>query len=265
MLEYLPIAKTLIDTFKTPLLELLKDLKAEAKYFFDSGLPSYVSSQYEKYNLTKTFIHRSEPVEFKTIYFPVTITLNNKTLKLEDNIWDIFSKSKYIGIVGIAGSGKSMLMKHIYLNTVETYKKIPIVIELRDINDYDGDFIAFVYKTVLNNKLSPNSKILERLFESGNFLLLLDGYDEINFDRKSRITKEIDEFVDKFSKNYYVISSRPGAGLDSIPRFSCYHVRDLNNHEIESFIKLQIGDNQLKINKILQTIALPENRESEII
>ncbi|MBK6283657.1 MAG: hypothetical protein IPF54_14305 [Draconibacterium sp.] len=128
-------------------------------------------------------------------------------------------------------------------------------------NETSGTFEEIIFKTIYNNKLSPNDKILERLLSSGEFIFLLDGFDEIYSTQKERITFEIDNFIDKYNKNNFLITSRPGSGIESMPRFDNYFVQPLNDEEIIQFIDLQLVDdeNQKLAQKIKQVIKKKEN------
>ena len=115
--------------------------------------------------------------------------------------------------------------------------------------------------TVVN--CPPNKKILERILSNGEFLFLLDGYDEIFSDNKNKLTSELIEFIDNYSSNYFFITSRPGANVESLPRFDSYSVNDLNDKQVKDFINLQLkncGDKELA-NKIINVISKPENQD----
>ncbi len=255
-----PETLALINTFKSPLTSLFKDVKDEISYFLDSGLSDYVDCTFNKYSLTKTFLYRNDKVNFYDIYFPVSLRIKNEKKKIE-NLTELFENSSFVTIIGNAGSGKTMLMKHFFLKSVKTSFKIPIVFELRVLNESQGTFEDIIFKTISNNKLSPNKKILERLLSSGEFIFLLDGFDEIYSNHKERITFEIDNFIDKYSNNNFLITSRPGSGIESMPRFDNYFVQPLNETEINDFIDLQLNEveNQKLAIKIKKVIAKKEN------
>ncbi|MBT7493031.1 MAG: NACHT domain-containing protein, partial [Bacteroidetes bacterium] len=254
---------SLINAFKNPLLEILTDIKDEVKFYFDTGIIKYIESIRKKFIKTKTFLYRLENVNFYDIYFPITI--ENKSTKdyLIDNIEELFNKSNFISIIGNAGCGKSMLLKHVFLNSIMQIVKIPIVIELRNLNDFDGSFMDYLNNLLSGKKLAPNKKILERILSNGEFLFLLDGYDEIFSDNKNKLTSELIEFIDNYSSNYFFITSRPGANVESLPRFDSYSVNDLNDKQVKDFINLQLkncGDKELA-NKIINVISKPENQD----
>ncbi|MDN3581919.1 NACHT domain-containing protein [Mucilaginibacter flavus] len=243
--NYMPISPsvlTLLSTFKDPILSLCSDIKNEIEYFWDNGLPDYIDSLEKKFANTKTFLYRDETISFYDVFFPVSLKLGHagkETVSYDD----LFFNSQYVTIIGTAGCGKTMLMKHFFLATINETFRIPILIELRNLNHYDKSFTEYIYEHIFNNKLSPDKRILERLLESGQFFILLDGYDEIFSERKNKITEDIDKFIDRYSKNLFLISSRPGSGIESLPRFSNYYVQQLSNDEVFLFIDKVLKDN----------------------
>jgi hypothetical protein len=173
------ISKETIDLmsfFKSPILEFLNDIKDEVSHYLDDGIANYVETIKNKFSKTKTFLYRLENVNFYDVYFPITLKFKNNGNYIVDDINDLFSNTNFISIIGYAGSGKSMLLKHIFLKSIIQTIKIPIVLELRNLNDFNGTFIEYINNTITGNRLAPNIKILERLLIQGNFLFLLDGY-----------------------------------------------------------------------------------------
>src|SRR5690606_23905419 len=115
-----------------PVIDGFKAINNEWDNFFELGLSDYLYSQTDKYYFTNTFLHRSEKVKFKDIYYPIKASYKALTSDFS-NLDEIFSEYKNITIVGSAGSGKTTLIKHIFLQTIFDQKKIPILIELRNL------------------------------------------------------------------------------------------------------------------------------------
>lgn len=149
-----------------------------------------------------------------------------------------------------------MLLKHSFLKCYWEMLKIPIYIELRNLNNYKSTFYNYIHELILNNKIKPNTNILERALKSGKFIFILDGFDEINIDKKEQTTQELEDFIDTNNKNYYLFSSRPGTGLESFSRLDAYKVLELSQHEINNFINIQckILDDEELAKKIIDTI-----------
>jgi len=197
-------ATSLLPKFKEEIVKATKLAAGEIEYFMGKGLANYLDKQLDKFYNTKTFIFRDSTVKFYETFFPVRLTMNGikrEVISTAEILDSVFVKSKYITIIGTAGSGKTMLMKHVFLNAYHKTFKIPIVIELRHLNEYNGDIIDYIYNIILEEKITPNEKILEKVIATGSFLFLLDGYDEIYSSNKSKRTKEIESFVDKYSNN----------------------------------------------------------------
>ncbi|MBL0295196.1 MAG: hypothetical protein IPQ04_13355 [Saprospiraceae bacterium] len=84
-------------------------------------------------------------VNFYDVFYPVTIKNNSEIISEINNLKDLFNNRKYITIIGMAGCGKSMLMKHIFIHR-KSILNIPIVIELRNLNDFNGSITDYITK-----------------------------------------------------------------------------------------------------------------------
>ena len=259
----LTIGAALISLFKEPLQKGSANLKDEFLHIFDSGLSEYIDSFYDKYSQTKTFIYRDEKVAFYEIFFPVSIKSKTGTFNTATDLKTLFQRKKFVTIIGTAGSGKSMLMKHIFLSTVNQSFRIPLVIELRNLNDYQGKMYDYVSSILTKSEIAITSKIVDRILKQGKFIFLFDGYDEIFSSSKDRITIDLEEFVDTYNNNLFVVTSRPGSNAESLQRFDNYYVQALNNKQIEEFIKLQFKNTEdlEYIDRILSVINKPENKD----
>ena len=130
--------------------------------------------------------------------------------------------SHYLIVQGTGGIGKSTFMKHLFIDELSKKDLIPLFIELKDLNDLDSNYEIsdFVYKKLYNLGCSFDKKYLEYALQSGCFLFLLDGYDEIIAEKKSIFFKKITDFTDRYVNNYYIISSRPHSEFVEFQRFS---------------------------------------------
>lgn len=257
------IGAALVSLFKEPIQKGANILNDEFINIFDNGLPEYIDSFYDKFSNTKTFIYRDEKVKFYDIFFPVNISNRSEILNTSMDLKFLFQKKQFITIIGSAGSGKSMLMKHIFLSTVNNSFRIPIVIELRNLNDFNGKIYDYVSNILTKNEIAKTTKIIDRILKQGKFIFLFDGYDEIYSSSKDRITIDIEEFVDIYNKNLFIVTSRPGSNAESLQRFDNYFVQPLNSEQIESFIQLQFKNNDDvdSVDKILSVIKNPINRD----
>ena len=240
-----------------PLVDIYKVLGAEWKNYFKEGLTDYLHSQTEKYSLTNTFLHRSGKVKFDSIYYPIKAKHVALTTDFS-NLKDVFEEYKKITIIGSAGSGKTTLMRHIFLTSIKSKWKIPILIELRCLNEYEGDFEKSITEKILKLKVKPNDITFKRTLESGNFLFLLDGYDEIFSNKKQEINRQIEMFVDAYSKNYFLITTRPGSGIENSHRFYNFSICPLQDLDVKGFISKIVTENEKK-ERLLKIIGETKN------
>ncbi|NEO92245.1 MAG: tetratricopeptide repeat protein [Moorea sp. SIO3G5] len=89
---------------------------------------------------------------------------------------------------------------------------------------------------------SDNTTIFEHLrhkLDNGKCLVLLDGLDEVfNQEIRQQIVKQIEEFVDKFPNNKFVITSRI-AGYREVKlsqRFSHFTITEMEPEQVERFL-----------------------------
>jgi len=187
--------------------------------------------------------------------------LHNSERISTSSISELFKKKQFITLIGNAGSGKSTIVKYLFLNSIETKFRLPIKVELRYLNDFSGSVIDFIKEKIFKlNKLATHDRIIERIMSSGDFIFFLDGYDEINSTKKERITKEIDELVKLYNKNFYLLTSRPYTEIDLLPLFYNFEVCELSDEDINQFIKKQISIEEKELcNKIIEAVNSQEN------
>lgn len=262
------IIETIITTFTKELIleskELFSDLCDEANQFIGKDLKKYLEKQKTKYSHIKTLLRGNTPVFLYEVYFPINLIDENRKLIQTDNIANIFKNSNYITIIGDAGSGKSTLTKHLFLNSIKEKFAIPILLELRYLNETDGDIEKYIIEKIFENKLSKNPEILERLLVNGKFIFFLDGFDELNSEIKNNVVKNLNSFINKYDNNHFILTSRPYSNIESLPLFINYSIKELDKRkgEIDGFIDYQLKKEKELAEKIKK--SLQENKSKYI-
>lgn len=259
------VTEKLTGLFKT----LTDEFSEEVKQVVNNNILEYQVEEYNRNYCAKTLLHRVQPKNLKDFYQPLFIRkcgksgrrlLNSERISTS-SISELFKKKQFITLIGNAGSGKSTIVKYLFLNSIETKFRIPIKVELRYLNDYSGSVTDFIKEKIFKiNKLATQDRIIERLMSSGDFVFFLDGYDEINSTKKERITKEIDELVKLYNKNFYLLTSRPYTEIDLLPLFHNFEVCELSDEDINQFIKKQIPIEEKELcDKIIEAVNSHEN------
>ena len=82
----------------------------------------------------------------------------------------------------------------------------------------------------------PEIKYFKYALESGIFLFLLDGYDEIKDELRGGFRNELFDLCDEYNHNSFIISSRPCDSFIGWSRFSVYHTLPLTKKQAISLI-----------------------------
>ncbi|RPD44414.1 NACHT domain-containing protein [Paracnuella aquatica] len=256
----------IVELINLPLAKIWNTLEQHVKQTVSNRLLEYQVEEFERNYYTKTIIHRIEPVKLNDFYQPLFLRKNHHPNSAEKistaTCQDLFANGRFITIIGTAGSGKSTIVKHLVVQAIESAYKIPIKIELRYLNNYNGSLHKFIEDEIFKlEQLAFDQKIIHRLLLSGNFLFFFDGYDELNSSVKDRITKDINDFTKVYNKNCFIITSRPYTNIELLSKFKNLQVCELTGGEIEQFVRKQIPPQEKEIaTKIIEAIASESNK-----
>lgn len=188
-----------------------KDINAHDEINMGMAYEEYLKNTYSKNSKIKTLIYRHVPKDLYSFYECVGVSYNNTLIKT-DTIRNIIDLCDKVIITGTGGMGKTIMMKHLFLNTSKETSYIPVLVELRAVNVLENDEISIcdiIYNNLVNNGFRMERKYFDYSMEEGAYVILFDGYDEVNRDKNQKITNEILSTSGKFPKNKYIISSRP--------------------------------------------------------
>lgn len=218
--------KTILERYAEPIMQkvidITKDEWEKFKVDFDIAFVEYIKNAYDKYSKIKTILYRTEPKYIYDFFEVPFLGLGNQKSFKVNSVNSVLDISNFVIIQGTGGIGKSTLMKHLFINELERKDLIHVFLELKDINEFNTEYeIGNIILEKINNLGSKiNLKYFEYALKSGCFLFLLDGYDEILTKNRDLFFKKLDSFCDKYSKNYFIISSRPFSEFVEFQRFT---------------------------------------------
>jgi len=259
--------KELLSVLKDSINNLINEFGVELKQIAFNRILQYQVETFNRNLFVKTILH-SNPTNLKEIYQPLFLRVTYREDNFEE--WDkkidtssikkLFELSRFITIIGSAGSGKSMLVKYLFVNSIEENFKIPIKIELRYLNKFKGHIKDYIFDKIFKfEDLGVSDRKIEELLSKGKFIFFFDGYDEINSEKVADVSKQIDEFTSRYNQNYFLLTSRPYANIEMMPLFHNYLLCDLGEDEISSLITKQKLQKELA-EKIVETVNKDENR-----
>jgi hypothetical protein len=129
----------------------------------------------------KTIWQVDKAVDLTSLYCDSHVVIGDKRkriLRVAD-----FGAEENIVIQGIAGQGKSILLRYLCSNELSRGEYIPVFLELRRITGTTS-LMDRIEHACLALGLDIDSRLFNALARSGRLLLLLDAYDEIADDLK---------------------------------------------------------------------------------
>lgn len=208
----------------------------------------YLESTYRRVSTIRTFIKPNEPIDLLTNY--VTVPLRNGTAVIDpaDLIRNIESHHRYI-ISGLAGRGKSVLMRYIAILLYHNpTNRIPLFIELRTLNNLTSpDMLQYIHAQYRGNSNIQFDDYIKAL-EKGQFIFILDGFDEINPQKRREIERQIFHISDRYDRCPIIVSGRPDDRFSSWERFTTLNVCPLDYDQCHELIEKCEYDDALKKN-----------------
>jgi len=163
----------------------------------------------------KTFISLDKPIKISDFFLPPSFQYAINSKGFMANTIEDFGIEEHPLIEGTAGYGKSIFMRHLYAEEMRAGKRVPLFVELRKITS------ATSLKRFLTDQLEAlgfpePSYIFDFLAESGQLLILLDGFDELREEFRTSFISDLENLVTKYSLLKIVITSRPESSINGV-------------------------------------------------
>lgn len=243
----------IFDEYLSPLISKiankLKITYNEVKIDLEIPFQAYLTNSHEKYSKIKTIIYGIEPKKLYD-FFEIPFLKKGSDIIKPTTTKILTDLSKFLIIEGSGGIGKSTLMKHLFLSELKLKDYIPIFIELKDFNEEGHlDLEKLLLKKLNQFHNTFQEEYLDYALQSGCFLFLLDGYDELYSENQKEFFKKLNDFCDKYPENHYILSSRPYSESEFIEfqRFTVLKAVSFTKEQAISLItKIEYPDEELK-------------------
>ena len=207
----------------------------------------FLEYEKDKYSRVKTLLYE-QPHSFYSLFICSNLQLaiyrkanrgyyiNTKTIE-NASIPKIEEITNFAFITGTGGIGKSMMMRHLLLDSIANYKerkRLPVFIPLKEYGKDSGEIAEFVYNQIVVKTPALTKEEYIRALGAGDYILLFDGLDEINSAYRGQFQTKLESFSDSYKNNTVIVSSRPFSRFIHMSR---YHV-----FAIQPFTKKQALD-----------------------
>ena len=195
----------------------------------------YLKSVGDKYTKSKSFFIRNQAVNLYSYYVPTGIKCGQIIIK-SPSYESVLKENNHLVITGTGGSGKTVLMKHLFLDCIKCKKHVPILIELRDLNSEKLRLSEAIENTLDSHGYKVSGQYITRAQKSGHFAFFFDGFDEIDHASRKRVIAEIKKIAIKYPSCPILISSRPDDVFQGIEDFDIYNILPLDLNAATSLI-----------------------------
>lgn len=230
---------------------------------FSNIYKDYLIQTYSKVSTIKTFINPQKPIDLYDNF--VSLNLKNGSAIVDEvEFIEKLKPGKKVVISALAGRGKSVLMKYIALSKYHAPDgRIPIFLELRNLNSLTKkDILYYLHNTYKGDKRLSYEKFISYL-NSGAFLLIFDGFDEVNPADRDDIENQILIISRKHPEVTIIISGRPDEKFNSWSNFNHYSILPMTIEQVEDLVSKLDYDHALK-NKFMKQVkgSLFESHDS---
>lgn len=203
---------------------------------------TYLNRAREKHSKKKTFLYEMQR-DFYGFFVCNDVKRRETVYRgergndrvIENACIDSFEEERrFIVLSGTGGMGKSMMMTHFMLDTIDKNKEtgeVPVFVLLRDYNPAAGDLIDFIFGELKRHDVDLHLSDLVELLQSGKGVILFDGLDEIKSENCRRFYKEMENLADSYPEASYIVSSRPTMNFRGLSRFTVYDLQPFSQEQ----------------------------------
>lgn len=191
----------------------------------------------------------------------------------------MFSKSNLLWIDGEAGSGKSTLLQWIAINSAsnngeiipELKNSIPFLVELRKCDTRNVKIKDAIELVMSDSDCTQPDNWMTHNLESGNAILLVDGFDEVKSEDRDDVLNWIDNLIRKYPSMRVIVTSRPQVGLRINKNFVRYRLLPMTRDKVELFLQYwhsavlvdKLGVDRIDAERYMKRLSLQiDNSES---
>lgn len=210
----------------------------------------------------KTIMSPDNAIYIDDIYVPLNIE-GEGTVKIsvEDSVTLDYDDRALI-IKGIAGMGKSTVLRKLFSTCCKEGRYFPIFYEFKNYNG--GEIEDCISRHLLIYGLRLNLEEISNLLNDSNTKLFMDAFDECPFEHRDELLFQIQKIIGMYGCRL-IVTSRPDTEIDAIAKLKTYNISNLTPKQIEKIVVKYAAD-EAKATNLCEAIArTPFHRPSESV
>ena len=195
----------------------------------------------------KTLLSQDRPLALLDIYVHLLLDCKDHHVT-DDGLIEDLATYRRVVITGLAGCGKSMFMKYLTICRFENPRgMIPLFVELRQLNSLTSkNLLSYIHQSCASGSKSVTYDQFELALRAGGLLLILDGFDEIDFAHRDAISEQILNVSINYPQVPVVLSSRPDEKFASWQDFYTFTIGALSKVKVLELIDKINYDEEIK-------------------
>ena len=182
---------------------------------------------------------------------PMVFSSRSKAAPIEDatlkklRTFDSRGETNHILLLGSGGSGKTLMLKHLFLESARSHWEhalLPILVELRNFSYQSDDIVSCIVKCMNEFDESFDEATIRESLLKGRCQILMDGFDEIDPSDVKEFQRKLSNFVSRYPNNQIVIASRDCNAVRSIGRFLHLYIAPLDSNQSTNLIDKLLAD-----------------------
>ncbi len=252
-----------------------KGVNEKTKGLIFAASKKYVENYAQRHGILKV-LGMKEPVTLESVYTNVRLLDERNILKFESSAAleksfresqsrnfkfqgkncqpqigiDVANSKQYLMVLGSPGAGKSTFLRKMGLEALKGKKRkyehkcIPVFLELKRFIDTEIDIKQLITQEFKTCGFPNPEKFTIKALEQGKLLILLDGLDEVPTKNLNSVIETIQDFVDLYDQNRFIVSCRVAAYRTNFRRFTDLVMAEFDDEQIQQFISNWFGSEQ---------------------
>lgn len=233
------LAKSMATALYKKVAHFIKDDQKKEEIRFGVVYEEYLKYAKETHEKIKTLLYRHTAKDIYSFYECVGVNRDGDVIDTSD-VNNVLELGNNIIISGTGGIGKSVMMKHFFLNVIHNTHYVPVLVELRGLNEFDEknvNIVDYIFSVMERLRFKLERPYFEYSLDTGCYVFLLDGFDEVKNEISKQVTSQIFALSEKYPGNHYIVSSRPLEEFMGWTRFEEVHSMPLSKEQALSLIK----------------------------
>ncbi len=239
---------------------------AGSRFFRTKALKKYRDALGDKYRHIFLPFRPDEPLEMSVVYVPLKVKGNSRH-DLVDAA-SIFAAHQRVVILGLPGSGKSMLFRNLAFSysrraRAELFNSIPVLLELNRLNDSELTLLEHLVDIFRINGFPRAHQFVTGALDEGRLVVLLDGLDEVNTLKRDAVVQAIKDFLSEHESARVAVTCRTQVYRDQLADVAdmTLEVVEFSDQQINHY--LQAWQRQMpsgkSIEQLLETLRKTPN------